>query len=144
MRALFSLSGMIFAYDLHFIEKLFGSQNKFFTVTTILTIASLVLLGVFPTISTVLLSVVFLGGLGQARFMMISSNMNHFISSGQRATTLSTISMLNRIVLIVLNPIVGYMADYTIKGALLFIAILSLITLLFPIPHISYSKKNVK
>ena len=40
--------------------------------------------------------------------------MNKLIPSAERATVLSAISMLRRIALVVLNPIVGFMADYSL------------------------------
>ena len=57
--------------------------------------------------------------------------MNDQIPSEQRATTLSSISMLNRILLIVLNPAVGFMADHSLRGAFIFVAALSLIAIIF-------------
>ena len=77
------------------------------------------------------MAIVLLGGLGQARFTALNSYMNHHIVSEQRATTLSTISMLNRIVLIALNPLIGFMADQSIRGAFLFLAFLPLLAIIF-------------
>ncbi len=131
IRALFSLSGMVFNHDLQLIEKLFGSNKQFFNITAVLTTISLLLVAVFPNIITVLMAIVLLGGLGQARFTALNSYMNHHIVSEQRATTLSTISMLNRIVLIALNPLIGFMADQSIRGAFLFLAFLPLLAIIF-------------
>jgi len=131
VRALFSLSGMVFNHDLQLIEKLFGSNKQFFNITAVLTTISLLLVAVFPNIITVLMAIILLGGLGQARFTALNSYMNQHIASEQRATTLSTISMLNRIVLIALNPLIGFMADQSVRGAFLFLAFLPLLAIIF-------------
>ena len=131
IRALFSLSGMIFTHNLRFTEKLFGSGKNFFNITAVITLISLLLVSMFPNLITVLLAIVLIGGLGQARFTALNSYMNDYIPSEQRATTLSTVSMLNRIVLIVLNPAVGFMADHSLKGAFMFVGALSLVAFVF-------------
>ena len=131
IRALFSLSGMVFNHDLQLIEKLFGSNKNFFNISAVLTTISLLSIAVFPNVATVLIAIVLLGGLGQARFTALNSYMNNHIASEQRATTLSTISMLNRIVLIALNPLVGFMADQSVRGAFLFLAVLPILAIIF-------------
>ncbi|KKU90971.1 MAG: Major facilitator superfamily [Microgenomates group bacterium GW2011_GWA1_48_10] len=131
VRALFALSGMIFSHNLQLTEKLFKSGNNFFRITTFITILSLVLIAVFPSLITIVLAIILIGGLGQARFTALNSYMNDQIPSEQRATTLSSISMLNRILLIVLNPAVGFMADHSLRGAFIFVAALSLIAIIF-------------
>ena len=131
IRATFSLSGMIFSHNLEFTEKFFGSSKKFFNTTAVLTFTPLLLIFIIPNTVTVLLAIVVIGGLGQARFAALNSHMNDHIASEQRATTLSTISMLNRIVLIGLNPVVGFVADYSIRSAFLFVSVLSLLALIF-------------
>jgi MFS family permease len=131
VRALFSLSGMVFTHNLQLTEKLFGDNQRFFTITTFITLLSLLLIAVFPSPITVVLAIVLIGGLGQARFTTLNSYMNDEIPSEQRATTLSTISMLNRIVLIVLNPAVGFIADRSLSSAFIFVSALSLIAFVF-------------
>lgn len=137
IRALFSLSAMIFSNNLQFTEKLFGSNKNFFNLTATITIISLLLIAIFPSTVTILLAIVLIGGLGSARFTALNSYMNDLIPSEQRATTLSTVSMLNRIVLIVLNPVVGFMADHSVRGAFLFIGILSIMALVFVPIHLN-------
>jgi len=131
IRALFALSGMVFSGNLPGTEKFFGSSNKFFNITTFATIFSLLLIVILPSVVTVVLAIIIIGGLGQARFAALNSYMNDEIPSEQRATTLSTVSMLNRFVLIVLNPAVGFIADRSLSGAFLFVSALSLIALVF-------------
>jgi len=128
---------MIFNNNLQFMEKLFRSSKNFFSITALITLASLLLISIFPNVITVLLAIILIGGLGQARFTALNSYMNDHIPSEQRATTLSTVSMLNRIVLIVLNPVIGFMADHSLRGAFLSVGLFSLLALIFVPLHIS-------
>lgn len=142
IRALFALSGMIFNHNLQFTEKVFGSNKNFFNVTAILTLVSFVLVAISPSLVSVLIAVIIIGGLGQARYVALSTYTNDHIPSEERATTLSTISMLNRIVLIILNPAVGFLADRSISGAFLAVGSLSLLAIIF-VPIYS-EKKSVE
>jgi MFS family permease len=142
IRALFALSGMVFANNLQRTEKLFGSSNKFFNITAFATIFSLLSIVIFPSVATVVLAIIIIGGLGQARFTALNSYINDEIPSEQRATTLSTVSMLNRVVLIVLNPAVGFIADNSLSGAFFFVSALSLIALIF-IPLNRLDRKKI-
>jgi len=145
IRALFALSGVVFNHNLQLTEKLFGSSSKFFNLTTLMTVISLLLIAVFPSVATIILAIILIGGLGQARFTALNSYMNDQIPSERRATTLSTISMLNRIVLILLNPAVGFIADHSLRGAFLFVGALSLVALVFiplRLPKASESPNN--
>lgn len=131
IRSLFSLSGMLFNHDLPRLEKMFGSSKNFFNLSTVLSSLSLFLVALAPSLTTILIAIVVLGGLGQARFTALSSYMNSHIASEQRATTLSAISMLVRVVLITLNPLVGYIADHSTRGAFAFLGVLPILALVF-------------
>lgn len=133
IRALFSLSAVILSNNLQFTERLFGSSNQFFKLTAIITATSLLLIAVFPNIFTLILAIVLIGGFGSARFSALNSYMNVHIPSEQRATVLSSVSMLNRVVLIGLNPFVGYLADRSISSAYIIIGVISILALIsFP------------
>jgi len=71
------------------------------------------------------------GGLGLTRLDLLSAYMNKFIPSEQRATILSSISMLRRFLLVVLNPIVGFIADKSLVLALCLMGALSLGVFIF-------------
>ena len=145
IRALFSISAVLLSQNLQFTEKLFGSSKSFFKVTAIITAISLLLIGILPSIYTVLLAIVLVGGLGSARFSALNSYMNIHIPSEQRATILSSISMLNRVVLIGLNPLIGFIADRSLGFTFIIIGTISVVTLfVFPIKFESADKTTVK
>ncbi len=53
--------------------------------------------------------------------------MNKHIESSNRATVLSGVSMLDRILITILYPIVGYITDIKLEYAFLFLGITSLV-----------------
>ncbi len=113
------------------LEKLFGSAAAYFRFSALATALSLVLVAVFPNFLTVLLLILFAGGLGLTRLELMSASMNRLIPSSERATVLSSISMFRRLSLVILNPLIGSLADHSLRAALLFVAILPLCVFLF-------------
>ncbi len=71
---------------------------------------------------------VFAGGLGLQVSNLLSKETNDEISSKQRATVLSFIGMLRRLMLTVFNPIVGLLVDS--KGVFIAFTILGIVSLL--------------
>jgi len=53
--------------------------------------------------------------------------MNRHIESENRATVLSAVSLLERIILAMMYPVVGMLADYGLSYALIFLGALALI-----------------
>jgi len=68
------------------------------------------------------------GGVGLQVNALLSKEINEEISSQQRATVLSFIGMIKRLMLTVFNPIIGYMVD--MKGVYFALMILGLLSLL--------------
>jgi MFS family permease len=113
------------------LEKLFGSPKMFLGFSAVSTVLGFAVVALFPNVYTVLLLIVLAGGFGLTRIEYLRSFMNSFIPSRERATVLSSISMLKRFVLVILNPIVGFTADRSITVALLLICLLPLAVFLF-------------
>jgi DHA3 family tetracycline resistance protein-like MFS transporter len=68
----------------------------------------LILLGIYLAI-----------GIGMSRKPFFAVIFNEKITSAQRATILSTVAMSSQIFLAVLNPIVGWLADWSVEGTFL-------------------------
>lgn len=118
------------------LEKLFGSPKKFLSVSAAVTALGFAVVAIFPSVYTVLLFVALAGGFGLTRIEYLSSFMNNFIPSRERATVLSSISMFKRFALVFLNPIVGFTADRSLTLAPLLICLLPLAVFLFsPVEH---------
>jgi len=61
------------------------------------------------------------------RAPILSDFMNKHIDSKNRATVLSSVSLVERIVVTILYPIIGFLADVSLNYALMFLGVLALI-----------------
>jgi len=62
-------------------------------------------------------------GIGMSRKPFFSGLFNEHISSAQRATVLSAIAMSSQLMLIPLNPVVGFVGDKSVQGVLVALGI---------------------
>ncbi len=134
IRAVFSLSGILFNFDLSKVVKIFGSRDNFLAFSSFICSLVLILIAFFNNIPLIILGIIILGGFGLARTMVVNGIMNHLIKSDIRATVLSGIVMVNTLVYALMNPLVGYLADHSVRFAFLLIGIIPIIVqLLIPI-----------
>lgn len=112
-----------------FFEKILGSQKRYLRASALATALTFIMLALYPHAITVILFLVFAGGMGLTRATYIVSIANASIPSRERATVLSSIQMLRRLALVVLNPFVGWTADYSLRLALFLVGLLPLGTL---------------
>ena len=135
IRSLFAVAGIVVASNILFINKVFKSSRNTIKFCLIITIISLFSIIFWSNIFIIISAVMLIGGFGYTRMTLQKVEMNKLISSENRATVLSSISVLNSLILVVLNPIVGFIADRSLRSALLFITILPLVALLLPERH---------
>lgn len=84
----------------------------------------------------VIFSIILAFGIKTLRTPIINDYINSHIEDESRATILSTVSMMQRVSLLFINPIVGYFSDISIEYALLFLGILLIIvSTFFQKPH---------
>lgn len=110
-------------------EKIFGSGKKYLQWSAILTTCAFLLVALYPHVITVLLFVIIAGGMGITRATYITALAQKHIRSSERATVLSSVAMLRRLALVILNPFVGLTADYSLRLALFLVGLLPLGTL---------------
>lgn len=122
---------MLISRNFVFLEKLFGSGKKLLKFSAIITAFTFLLTAAFPSIVTILLFIILAGGFGLTRLELMSAYMNKFIPSEQRATVISSISTFRRLALVLLNPFIGFTADYSLRLALLTVGLLPLLVFLF-------------
>jgi MFS family permease len=100
------------------VEALTGSRTRYLLLSAVVPgVAYLVLAlaaGPVPTILAILAAATF----GLSRPALFISYMNKYIPSEQRATVLSTVSMLRTLAVAVLNPIAGWLIDHSMAMAL--------------------------
>ncbi len=123
---------ILIASNFGYFEKIFGSSKSFLSFSAIITSISFIMVAIFPSIFTLVLFILFAGGFGITRSELMSSYMNKFIPSEQRATVISSISMFRRFALVILNPIIGFAADRSLGMAFLILGLIPLLIFLLP------------
>lgn len=129
--SLLTLSEIVISLNFTRLEKMTGSYKKLIRTTALITAVSLILVAIRPNLLTITLLIIFGGGFGLTRITLISSHLNKYIPSEQRATILSSISMFRRFSLTILNPLVGFMADKSLNLALFVLGLASFSVFLF-------------
>lgn len=115
----------------HFMEKMAGSIKNYLRITALLVGVGFVAAGIWPNMFTLGLLIILSGGFGLTRLTHISSHLNKLIPSDQRATILSSISMLRRFFLVILNPVVGFFVDKSLNWTLIGLGIIPALVFLF-------------
>ncbi len=105
-------------------EGLFGSEQAFMRFTAVITGIAFLIVALIPSIVTLLIFVMLAGGFGLTRLEYMSAFMHRFIPSPQRATVISSVSMLRRILMVFLYPMVGFLADRSLTVALIAVSLL--------------------
>lgn len=139
IHAFLVFSEVLVANNFSRLEKIFGSEGSFLRASTVLTALGFLVAGLFPSLLTITLFIIFAGGFGLTRIEYWSAIMNKLIPSDQRATVLSSVSMFRRFALVFLNPFVGFMADRSLTVALLLLPILPLVALFLSLQKKSFA-----
>jgi len=121
------LTEMAVSANFERLEKITGSFQNLIKFSALATAISLIMAAIYPSLLTIILLLVFGGGFGLTRMTLISSHLNKYIPSEQRATILSSISMFRRFSLTILNPVIGAIADRSLGGALLTVSMIPLL-----------------
>ena len=122
---------MLVAANFVRLEKLAGSGRNYLRFSALATGLAFLLAASFPSLVTTSLLIIFAGGFGLTRLELMFAYMNRFIPSAQRATILSAVSMLRRFALVIINPVVGLVADNSLRLALLAVGLLPVILFFF-------------
>lgn len=123
---------MLVMSNYKFLEKIFGSKKGYLFFSAFISGVAIISAGILKSAPLVIISIVFALGFGLTRHPFFSGFINKSIPSQKRATVLSSISMLRRICMAVINPIVGFFVglslELTMVGLGLVIIILSLVS----------------
>lgn len=127
IHAAFVASQIIIMSNYERFEKLLGSKKRLIFFSAFIT-GIMFIIGGLTSFTPIVLGVIFIGGgFGLSRRPLFASYMNKYIPSPKRATVLSTISMLRQIVLVVINPIVGVLADWSLNYTLIILGVTAVI-----------------
>ena len=109
------------------LERIFGSKKRLIFFSALITGVMFVIGGLTTFAPIVLLVIIVGGGFGLTRRPLFISYMNKYIPSSKRATVLSTIAMLRRFVLVLINPIVGLSVDWSLNNTLIILGLAAII-----------------
>jgi len=109
------------------LEKIFGSKKGLLFYSGFI-LGILYLIGGLTAFLPIVIFVIIVGGgFGKGRRPLFTSYLNKHIPSEQRATTLSTISMLDKAAIAAFSPIFGLLADWSLSTTLLILGALTII-----------------
>jgi len=128
---LLTLSEILISTNFIILEKFFGGSAGFFRFSALLVAVPFVLVVIFPSVYSIVFLIVISGGFGMTRINLISAFMQKHILSSERATVISAVSMFRRMVLTVLNPIMGFVAVKSMPMALLTLGAIPLMVFVF-------------
>ena len=109
------------------LERIFGSKKRLIFFSALITGIMFVIGGLTTFAPIVLFAIIVGGGFGLTRRPLFISYMNKYIPSSKRATVLSTIAMLRRFVLVLINPIVGLSVDWSLNNTLIILGLAAII-----------------
>ncbi|MHA1563117.1 MAG: MFS transporter [Promethearchaeota archaeon] len=112
-------------------EKLFGSKKKVIIFTGAGMGAGYILFGISDNIIITIVGMLITVGLGFSRPVLMKNYMQKHIQSEQRATTLSTVSMIRMFLLMILNPVIGILVEMNMVAVLIGLGIVSVIWCFF-------------
>lgn len=142
IHALFVGTEILTAANFSRLERWAGSPKKLLAIMAILPALAFFAAGAMPSLVTTGLLILFAGGVGLTRLEYISALMNKLIVSSERATVLSSLSMLRRFALVILNPLVGFTADRSLSLALIGVGALPLLVFFIPPSIVEENKKQ--
>ncbi|MDD4290133.1 MAG: MFS transporter [Patescibacteria group bacterium] len=109
------------------IQKIFKTKKQFLFFSAIITGISLIISGLSKSIILTIIAFALGIGFGNGRFANISNYMNKFIESKNRATVISSVSMFQRLAQAMVNPIVGYLTDWSLNYTFIILGSIAII-----------------
>jgi len=97
------------------LEKLFGSKCRYLTFSAIISGLAFIFLGVNTYLIPAIIGIYIISGFGITRSVLISSYTQKHIESHNRATVISLIAMLRKIMIAICYPIVGLLVEWSLS-----------------------------
>ncbi len=113
------------------LEVIVKSKKRMLFLSSFITGLLFLVGGLTSFIPLIIIVILVAGGFGLTRRPLFASYMNKHVPSSERATILSTISMLRRLLVAIINPIVGMLVDWSLNYTFVLIGIVVLISALF-------------
>jgi len=106
---------IVFLNNVGRLETWLGSKRSLLVVSTLISGGAFVLLGLMHYWAAVVVLIVIGFAFSLPRIPVFSAYMNRYIPSDKRATVLSLTSMCRTLAIVVVNPIIGLLADWSVS-----------------------------
>jgi cyanate permease len=113
------------------LEEILKSKKKMLFLSSLITGLMFLIGGLTNLIPLIIIVILIGGGFGLTRRPLFASYINKHVPSSERATILSTISMLRRFLVAIINPIVGMLVDWSLNYTFILIGIIVLTSTFF-------------
>ncbi len=134
-----TLSQILVLNNLVKVEKLFGGKNKYLLSTGITTGTGFLVLGFTNNLFFLIPAFLIISAFGITRGTLIYNEIHHKIKIKQRATVISTISMLVGIISVLINLIFGFLIEKNLSYSLIFLGTITIFTTIY----LSIKRKNL-
>ncbi len=103
------------------LEKIFGSKKRYLLWSAIIFGVAFILLGVNTYVPVTILLLLIAAGFGLSREVLFQNYMNKYIESCNRATVISTVSMVDKFVRALLYPLIGLLVEWSLNCAIIIV-----------------------
>lgn len=119
VHALLCIAQIAVLQNVERLEAALGSKRRYLFFSALAPGFAYLALGLDGRLVPSLVAILVAGGFGLTRLPLFIGYMNRFIPTEQRATVLSVASMLRTLAVAIVNPIAGWLADWSLPSALL-------------------------
>ncbi len=109
------------------IEKILGSKERLLFLSSAATGMAFIIGGLTTFVPAFVLAIIVGGAFGLSRDVLFTSYMNKYIPSEKRATVLSTIYMISGVAKVIVIPIVGMLAEWSLSYTLIILGAAAII-----------------
>lgn len=114
--------------NVDWLTRLAGSRRRFLLGASFFAGLAFLLLGVTRYWPLVVIGIVTAMALSLPRIALFNAAVNHHVTTSSRATVLSFCSMLRTAAIVIVNPIVGFIAGRSLSAAVITIGVLLLVS----------------
>lgn len=127
VHAMLCLAQILIMTNYEKLEKLFGSKKRVLFFSSFITGIAMIVCAISGSLILTLVAFAIGVGFGYGRFPIISSYMNKYIESYNRATVISGVSMFRRLFQAVFNPLIGLLIAWSMNYTLIMLGISALV-----------------
>jgi len=118
---------ILFMSNFEILEKIFRSKKSYLFYSAIIVGFSFVLLGIISYIPIVIFFVITIAAFGLSRFVLIQNYMHKYIESHNRATVISSVSMVEKLCVGIVYPIIGLFVEWSLNYTLIIIGFVAVL-----------------